>query len=624
MEFPKLYRQTEDQKKRTEKRAVKKEKDVDSGYDRLDKIGKTADNKQQAYEKYQDLIGEDPEAAKALWEKKKLAATWERWDKKNEAIKKWRTELDDLLDLKKQLEADLPVIKEEFSPMKDQAEHPVTKKEFYKGRWNIRNSRFKLFQDIFTPPRFRMRPRKTGCYSRTPYDQIPLEHCVVNPEWIPNWFLEEYFGVDLPKDLTPFQKMQRKADAIPRVTDFAEQHITFLSSPTAYGGEEFNYRLLIVDDFNPQHDGKIFYPRYRGAAPEHKDRKIIQVYESAYEARRRTEYASRGYEDELRQIAAIETRIKTIHRKVGSIRADDPQKEDKKKEVREKLVKEAELIQHFTNYYKHIAYAILKKTMDLKDVRGVDNPSAACTRLLKFLRVFKERFPQIFKKSGFVEEDKNMLTMIIAQSEAVLEQYFDGFKEVCERLAKAKKATIFKDADERIGNQREYATKAILGDLDYLSDLSELNIRPFNLYGAKIQEKIKAIKDGIHNRDFEMTRQEAIKAFVVCKIFKVQEELEEVIREISLLPLETHIGVLLEKANRLHELVKAREVFSDIEVESYKAVYEELEKRIGELVESLEDYEKEKPTQEERQEIYQNMKKDLEEIDFPTILAELD
>ena len=187
MEFPKLHRQTEAQLKKTGGRAERTQKDVDRGYDRLGKIEKTADNKQRDYEKYQDLIGEDPEAAKALWEKKKLGVTWERWDKKDETIKKLRTKLNVLFDSKEQLESDLPEIKD-FSPMQDQANHPVTQKEFYlaEGKWKIQNSKFKLFQDSLTPPPRRIRPRvdEDSRYRETPYDEIPLQFCVANPQWI--------------------------------------------------------------------------------------------------------------------------------------------------------------------------------------------------------------------------------------------------------------------------------------------------------------------------------------------------------------------------------------------------------------------------------------------------------
>ena len=599
-------------------RKIEKEEEL------LEKLSATIRNKQPAYERYQKLYTGDPEAAKEYWEKMKLSVTWNKLREKFLEVLDLNRQLKGIPDLRKELERELEAISE-FKPMEEQANNPITQEHFRKAdskEWGkSRSSRLKLAQDIFTPPRKRRVPKEEGLYENTPHDEIPLECCVFNPSLIPNRFLERFKLTEkFTKDMTPFQKMKRKAEAIPDVKTFFE-HLEPLFKGV--------YRLLVLKDYDPEFDGIIIYSRYLGMLPEPVDRKIMQVFDNVYSARRKTEHEDKGYEAELPKIKSAELRIRAINKQVGAIRAKDPDRELKEEEACKKLAEEIKELQRITNYYKRSAREVLKNIAELKDSLGRKNLAATCAQLLTVLRHIKERPQQIFGKSKYTSKDRNILNLYISEGEPVLQACFRGFKELCQELsnaglAKRKKRKTKSKQVELLGDQNGYLSRAIFAHLESLPDFSGLPVRPFNLYIRKLQEKCNAIIKAMKASDYETVRDESLKAYVICKIFEVQKVMEKVLRDISLLPLETHVGVLFEKAKKLDKVVKGREVFPNMEVKSYKAVYGELEKKIGDFVRGLEHYKEKDLPPEKRKVMYSRLKEFLEEIDFEAILAELD
>jgi hypothetical protein len=201
-----------------------------------------------------------------------------------------------------------------------------------------------------------------------------------------------------------------------------------------------------------------------------------------------------------------------------------------------------------------------------------------------------------------------------------LDLYFEGFNKVCERLVAAQSSVVFKDIpDEKIGNQKKYTTNVILKPLNDLPDLENLNVRPFNLYASRLEEKKKLIEEGVYERDIEKTRDEAIKAFVISKIFQIQKQLESVIREVSVKE-STDWADLHAKISHIKDIANEREVFPDIKVASYKNIYEtELVRKIQDVIDFLE-----KLFGSSDENSNEELKKELEKIDFCAILSKLD
>ncbi len=597
---------------------------IEEVLDVLHKHEQTIANKQKYYDEYEKLKIDNPLFAHALDERKKLELTLKhKRDRENE-IEVLEQELDDLADEQKQLRVDSEKGIPAFDPFQKQLDNPSLKKDFFfagSDYWNQRNSRFKTYQDVFTPHRvyksYRIRPAREGKYYNDHEDRIPLSNCIVDPSRFTETFLNEFGLADLSDCLTPLQKIKAKTEAIPKVAGFFE-HLQPMAEIRG-GRLERNYRFYVLERFNPAHDGKMICTKYSGTLPEGEDYKTAKTFQDIYSARRSAEHTANNLDDKGVRILEIEAFVRQIHQDVLNIRANDPKKEEKKKEACKNLEEAFNRLKRATNFRGKKAAIKIESISDLKDSRGQDNPTVACTILLGAITEITKRYPQVIDKRKYSVEDATLLSRQILACEGDMDLYFGGFNKVCEKLVSAQSSVVFKNVpEERVGKQRKYTTNAILKPLDDLPSLGNLKVRPFNLYAAKLQEKKQSIEDGVYERDIKKTREEAVKAFVISKIFQIQKKFESVLREVSV-EKSTDWGDLHNKMRSVLDIANGREVFPDIEVDSYKDAYAALTKQIQDVIDLLEGFLK--SSDEKSNEI---LKKNLEKIDFPSVLSELD
>lgn len=575
----------------------------------------TAANKGRFYAQFQELVKTDRAAATALWEKQKLGATWTRVEHKF-------AEFDGLGERAAAFRADAAAFLA-LPTLESRVKERTASGDFSHVRdpraWQLPASRWKTFHDLFVPPACRLRPTHDGRFGRTDHDDIPLENAVTDPGAFPAWFLQEFGFATLPRDARPVARLAERLKAAPRVATLF-QKAEPLNGYGRGGNPQPNYRFLRVAGEGTLQDGKLMHSYYTGAEPESSDRKVLQVFDSAYAARRQTDYAARGLTHELFNITAMEARVGVLQKKLAARGRDDqPAKEAA---IRQAILEEIELLQGDSNYFKHTAHDILEDVSDLKDSLGRYNPGVACARLLRAVSLLKERLPQAFRISRYVSEDQGVVQLEIARSEAALNPYFDALRDLCHRLGPARRNPVFTGA-ENYAEQMRYLRRNLFEPMDSLPSLEGLPVRPFNLYAAKLQEKIAAVHAAVTARDFDATSKEATRAFIISKIFHVQQAVERTIHEISLLPFDTSLEVLAEKASALEELVLAREAFKDIVVDYYE-VYHPLQEKILGWKRGIEHYRQQPLTPDERAAVYQRMKCYLEAIDFPAILAGLE
>jgi len=594
-----LIKDNEGRLERLKEQAQKVREAVKDALAILEKHRSARQKKMPAYHKHSQLEQTEPLMARAYWDKNKLGVTEDRIRNKEAEISELRRKTISMAIQTSRLGKEVSAIVE-FRPIADQMEGlSVDFMNAEGGKdWEIANSKFKTYQDIFSPVGNRILPRPNGKYASTPYDRLPLKNCIVDPERIPDWLLDEFNFADLSPGLSAFEKLQMKVEAIPAVADLFE-HLKPMT-PGVEDNRIYGYRMLVVSDYKAEHDGKIVTPYYLGRLSREKDRKAIQVFDNAYAARRKTEHIEHGYDRERGKIFSMRGRIEDIRAELVGMPKDAPRRD----EISRQLAEEVDSLRAVTNFFKIEAFDILQGVIGIKDSLGRHNPGATCAKILRALGQLQKRLPQIFEKSKHIHEDKGIISQRIEGEKADLTRCNRGFTNMGQQFDRNGSS----DIQRSLGN---------------LPDLSRLQLRPFILYGRKIQEKMAEIKAGIENKHDEKVREAIINALVITKIFQAQDTREEILREITLMPGETSLDILLRKSQRLLAVIKAREVSPSIET-SYSRVYQDLEKKVEKLVNRLIFYTENPLNPEETASMYERLKKYLEDIDFEEILAKLD
>jgi hypothetical protein len=616
MEFPKVKASTEKRLAELEIQIEKTREKLERALDILNDHELTIANKQHDYECYIKLQTTDPVAAKAFYEKKKLGVSLDRKRKKEAEVEDLEQRLEDLGELQMQLRVELKLVLN-FTPIQDQFNE--VKGEFRKATnedWKkTPNSTWKTFQDVFAPPGYRTVPRSVGIFDGIDFDNIPLDSCVIDPDPKRSAarFAKEFDLADTSDAITPFKKIKTILDAKPEITN-TFSHLKPMS-PYGPDKETDSYRLLVFRDYKPEHDGKIVAPIFLGRMSPIQDRKVIQVFDSIYSAQRKALYANRSYETERPKLYGLQTRLKVLNHQTVGLRQDDP----KVPAICAQLNEEVEILENATNHFKVEAGDILKAIGDIKDTLSRHNAGKACAQMVAVLNRLDKRMPQIHEKSKAMGDDEKTLSMRIDRAEAILDLCFNEFEAICKNTEQFEK----RNGDGPLFQGHEQLKSNVDSALINLQNLDSLTIRPFNLYAAKLQEKSESIQKALEEGDVDTLRDVSIKAFVISKIFKVQQERERILKEITLMPDETSIDVLLEKAEELLSVVADRQVYPLV-ITSYEKIYMDIQNSVDTLVKGLRMHKNKNLNIEERRQMYKRLKKYLEEIDFPTILEQLD
>jgi hypothetical protein len=459
--------------------------------------------------------------------------------------------------------------------------------------WDIPNSRWKTYQDIFTPFQFRLRPKRQGpVVLMDAYDDLSLRPCVVDPDRITDSFLREFEMPLPPADSNALQKLKFKEALIPDIVDFFENHVKPMKKPSRMG-EGKNWRLMVVQNYGSEHDGKIINPRYVGKGEENKKRKVMQFFENAYATRRKSDHVDRQYKNETRFLIGKAEDLSHIHRRLlNLIGLPEPEKEREKQEILisihlllEDILK---VMREPDNEHKRSAKQDLVNVAGLKDRLNRDNLGASLARMLKIIRNLKTRKSQVFTTSLASPEDAKTLEDVIEYSEKIINQHLAAF------------SAFFKNGDQR--------------PLMALNNLSSLQIRPFNLYATFLQDVSDSIVRGSQTADGQGRREAAINGVSICKLFNIEREREMILYEITGQSVEPGLDTLLEYARRLYRSVNTNQM------NKHKAVFDSIKEGLRLLTESLKQMNAEKKTP---QELYQAFKNGLKEIDFEYLIGEI-
>ena len=248
--------------------------------------------------------------------------TQERIDKKLAQIDRFKERIAAMADRLERMRGETKRVLD-FQPVQDQlAALPTEYRQAESPEWRkLVNSRFKTFQDIFTPPSARVLPTSRRGMSRSQYDRLSLEACPVDPERVPDWLIQELELAEL-EGMSELEKMEAKVEAIPEIRRLFES-----TEPLTDHKGRRSYRLLEVTGYSENQDGKMLVP-YHISKNGQASRKGFQMYDSIYEAHRRTLHIDRGYQIERTKLHGIRVRIRGIQSELIGMKKGDPRKKN--------------------------------------------------------------------------------------------------------------------------------------------------------------------------------------------------------------------------------------------------------------------------------------------------------
>lgn len=467
-----------------------------------------------------------------------------------------------------------------------------------KGEWKgVRSSRFRTFQEIFTPPEARIVPNYKRRPSYSEWQKQPIDHCPVEPMLIPDWLVEEFELGDL-EGLSEFEKLERKVELIPDVRELFKH----LQPMEAYGIK--TYRVMVLEGYDPKHDGKIV----RAAGREYKKdmrrkkkrgepRKEMQRFDSIYDAHRSMIHAERSYEDEDPKVHGIKARVEEIREDAARMRGDDPLRAD----IEKRIEAELKLLGDVDSHDKAEAAEIMRTVKDMRDILGRPNSGATRAQLVRAANLLSGRSSAIFKKLRWVNEDKRILNKVINQSRATMGRAHIATLMVCKGL------------------REECGERELERRIKSVTDIDGLSVRPFISYADKLQEKMGNLTEAL-GKPSKVADAEAMNAHVACKAFMLQHERERILRDLAQSPNGTTISALLKRAEVLEKKISPKHPAIDL---TGSAAYLDLCGKTGKIVKGLSKYSTMRLSEDERQDMYKRLKQYLEEIDFSEILEKL-
>lgn len=609
----------------------------------LSKIEGEIESLRARYEKVTEILGKHQQTAEAKKSRgEKQGITWKRIQAKRKEAGKLGSRI---VIVEPRLEIAKRYVKNVRDHIRGQLEQPLMQ-EFVeidkKDRKKVRSKR-DVLRLLYVSPEHWMEASETGKYRDSTDDDIPYEINVIDPGRISEETLEKLGIADFDDAYEPYHHYYRKVKAIPRLIELFEKAIP-LTKLTDDGPRD-NFRLMAIHDFDPEHDGKILWPRYRGTKSEEEDTKILQIYSDGYSAFRKASYVDRGYEREVHHLSQAASLLVLALDSAKKIRKHQPGASHAKAVIQEQLTKACRHLETVSrrrgkpskgrssvkNFYKKQSLEILKQIRELKDSLGRENLLVTSKRLEKAVKLFQFRPVQVTGKAEAGYEDKICLLNENNNSEATLDRCFDALQQVCTRLDNARSSSAF-DPKKRAGSLTKRVSEFVLepfgnrqtGLNNAFGMLDRLKIRPFNLYAAKIKARIKALNNEIEKGNYNEATREAVKAFILTKIFKAQKEIEHVFRDISLSPSDTDLDYMTDQIEELYEVISETEVFPKVKVEAYEKAYQKIQRKIKSMLRGLKIYQKRRLGVGKRREMYHRLREFLEEFDFTEILEGLD
>lgn len=461
-------------------------------------------------------------------------------------------------------------------------------------------SMFKTFQELHCARRYWTVPKREGDWGDVSPHQLSLAHTVVDPSRVSKHFLEHF---DIPEQslfngkADEVQAYLTVRENVDNLKAFYQEHVHPLPD-FGYESKNPNFRILVVHNHSPEHDGEIIHPRTKTSKKD-KEKDIAlkepAIFCDAYSLFRKTGHMDNTYDCETPQLKKALQAVRGLHKKLGLMRANDSEegKVRKQRDVRDSLKQKPEFNKGVRDDNKVKAREALEAT-DLTDSRGQVNPAVARARLIKVHEHLGNRKESVQRIANITDGDKKQLEEVIRQSEDFLLQYGEACKN-------------FHDGNSFAYRKEGKLVPVLRPDLI----LPKLKLRPFRLYASKLEGVDSDMYQLSQQGKTDEQYQEALKGHVICQVFKVQKAFEDCLADVSLKNGFTK-KELVQKARELYKVAK------NSQVKGYEVVFDHLMEIVNEIGVLL----SENPDRFDRDALCLTLKKYLKSIDFQAVLEE--
>lgn len=507
-------------------------------------------------------------------------------------------------------------------------------------------SRFKLFQEAFSTELNYTVPTMV-CEQRA-LDRCSLSACLVSPDLLPNKLASDLRLVDFGARSTRLEALQKKQ--APAVIDGLKalwESLELLDSSNkhlfgiAQHSEETRSRYPGIAEIPEEILGSILYTRERVSGSsrrafeamkrgEYEPRSVtVSFFSSSYSMHRKTMEEKAGYQSEVRELATLSERWKTINTEFNEgWRKATPtrDREEMKNQLIELLGESRELLERSSNLQKGKARMMLSKIEDSL-AEPLANPDLVIartgpllTRMVSAISAFKERSHEVKHKSKWNEDDQTVLEHLIALNEAKFDFLSSAFAQM--DLVLKNNRGYFRQRNVDLASRERFAT-SLIGQLKLrLPDFDKTSVRPFRAFSQKMLAIRDNMRQAIVDQDAQKTADAAVKLVCVWKLAQVNSACEWLRTE--MIPgAGVNVAALAKRARKLKETVEARKVLPKCDVDAYRGPFDEIQAFVKSLVRGLEHHEGRGMTGEQQEQLFERIRDFLDQKDLEKIVRDL-
>jgi len=509
--------------------------------------------------------------------------------------------------------------------------------------WNaLPNSRFKRFQELFCKPanfvipHFTVDAKKNVIFENVhALNEMSLKGCLVSADLIPDKFAEDLKLCDFAgNERDPVGRLKKKHAAIQKlklIFESAEQlqpghhRIQRIAHP----GKDADARYS-VEGPDPSIVGTILYTREQengrnGTSKKRKEPKkprklIVQHFDSAYAAHRKTDHEQLVHMRETDTLADLKEELGAFNEKLNrewKADTDEALKAAMHSEAILLIGNANAILAPSVNRQKLEASEFLQGAMPLADARQI---SATMSKITASVTRLETRLKIMRPIGGFNTQDQLVLHERLRTDEKRLKTF---------RSHLARNAHVLRNGVLLFG-ESELSQAQLLSNVTGMehrleadvSSLAKVELEPLQTYARRIQAEYALFHDALVKRDREAAIAQAIKMHVVGKLQAARTCIEH-IKGFTVNAERISLSKVREFASTMQGICGAREIFPDRTVESFEEPYAELSESIDTIAGKLAAYDEEEGDLEAKTALYEELTEYVDTVDVESILSRL-
>ncbi len=531
----------------------------------------------------------------------------------------------------------------EFVLLREMQDHPDSAYEGEKLQrkiWDaLPNSRFKRFQLLFSRredfvvPRFEIDAKGVIAFPDSlDFDALSLVPCLVSPDRISDDFAQHLHLCEFTEQdrRRPLQRLERKHDeAIPALKKLWESLTPlqlkarrwFQISPST---KDVRQRYEDVPGPHPDTFGTLLYVRECSTLDDAPIPLVAQHFTSVYDASRKPIHQYENYGKEISTLAMLEEDVRALNGRLNTEWKDPDNRELLRRQCAEVMQECIDCLETCVNRYKVQVHDLSTQVQSLKDSLGRENIAANMAQLVAIINRFLKRYAEIREKGGRNEQDRLSLQQNIAENEHILASFLRSVQRSADILGQRKIALFHQEET----NSRQESDRSLDGQANGLlrrmaidpSPLERITLQPMRFYSEHLRDGYRDLETACLAGDREWAEHSLIRMHVLGKFQLVRSNLERlktrIIVEDSLPRSRERVVQML---NSLQQYFSELQIFPENIVEEFRCPFEELHRRITDVIAYLDSVEGQDLNADTRK----GLKRELDAIDVEEIAMPL-